>query len=847
MKKRIRTALSLMLALCLLLSVLPGSVLAVEAEETLTAAAAQSQTATQETAGETTVAEATEEVTVIREEESLRGEYEKHFLMSDGSYQAVVYSYPVHELVDGTWVEIDYSQQTESGITTLSDVSPDSAQTNIIDNYVWEGYGVQDNNAVRLYIGNKSGAKARAFIQFSTMPTIPEGATITSATMTVNIVSGTSTANEARAYMVTGGEWTSGTIQWSNMPEAETILEDNISHNEKTKYQFSCLTAVQHWYDGDTTGQNENYGIMLRYADETIADYNSFYSADCTDASSRPSLTISYDLANSTVDVDKGSTLALSVTGTTGTVTWASSDTSIATVDSSGVVTGVELGKTTITAYDGDLVYKTFTLYVTVMDGVYRLRNNVSYNLGTSGSIMENTEVFLTGSPSSELEEIRQRWKITYLGGGYYSIRPLYKLDMALHADGTQGSSVDIVSIGTSDTLSAVPVYTRWGISTSTDGDDFYISHVATSYLGLKAEDGAPVEGMGVTIANNTLERGPFEWSLELIEDPPSGVIVYDTETDSIVTWPSRHITVGSTITLADIGLAVNVYSGGSGQMVWSKESGTSCLSINQTTGAITGIACGTSLVTGVSDYGTAEIYITVTGSSSTDFTFINHYDSTFLDDPELIGYIGDAVSFVNECYQRQFGVTFSSLAAPYYRENNIVDSCPMGSNVSCHDGDTCGSSCNSSHHKNKYNVADALYSNDIPENHVVVFWTNHDLGTYCEDGGASGSIAGVYEHRPLIHMMVAMDGPYSEEDETLMCMSLTLAHEFTHTLGMDDLYDNPAHGDLNEYTCVMMGFDYITTAPLWDFYEAVNKGDKNLFCPTCEATLKQLLSDATS
>ena len=50
----------------------------------------------------------------------------------------------------------------------------------------WEGFrrGRGENSGcgaggLRLYIGNKSGYKARAFIRFATMPTIPAGATIT--------------------------------------------------------------------------------------------------------------------------------------------------------------------------------------------------------------------------------------------------------------------------------------------------------------------------------------------------------------------------------------------------------------------------------------------------------------------------------------------------------------------------------------------------------------------------------------------------------------------------------------------------------------------------------------------
>ena len=179
MNIRIKKVFSIVLAVCLLVSVCSATAAPVWAAETSESGAqsvaesqpagAESDSRAEPTIPATPVAA---EVTVVREEESLRGEFEKHFLMSDGSYQAVVYSYPVHELVDGVWVEIASTNQN-----ARSDVSPDSAQQNIIDNYVWEGYGVQDNNSVRLYIGNRSGNECRAFIRFATMPTIPVGST----------------------------------------------------------------------------------------------------------------------------------------------------------------------------------------------------------------------------------------------------------------------------------------------------------------------------------------------------------------------------------------------------------------------------------------------------------------------------------------------------------------------------------------------------------------------------------------------------------------------------------------------------------------------------------------------
>ena len=254
---------------------------------------------------------------------------------------------------------------------------------------------------------------------------------------------------------------------WAKIKTSHT--KHNISHNNKTNYEFSCLTAVQHWYTDSTTGQNENYGIMLQYADDTVADYNSFYSADCTDATMRPSMTISYQPPNSDIRVDKGASLTLSVDAATGVVTWTSSDTSIATVNSFGLLTGIQIGEATITAYVGDLEFKKFTVKVTIADGVYRIANTAGLNLATYGGISDNTPVKMRSYSDSGFEELCQLWKIAYLGNGYYSIRSMHKLDMVLHAGGTMGSSVDIVSIGTSDTLSNVASLGRWGISPAAD------------------------------------------------------------------------------------------------------------------------------------------------------------------------------------------------------------------------------------------------------------------------------------------------------------------------------------------------------------------------------------------
>ena len=63
------------------------------------------------------------EATIVREEISMRGEYEKHYLCSDGSYLAVSYPEPIHYLEDGVWKEINNTLRAsadEADYTTLT-------------------------------------------------------------------------------------------------------------------------------------------------------------------------------------------------------------------------------------------------------------------------------------------------------------------------------------------------------------------------------------------------------------------------------------------------------------------------------------------------------------------------------------------------------------------------------------------------------------------------------------------------------------------------------------------------------------------------------------------------------
>lgn len=92
---RQRRALALLLTLCLLLTCMPLPALSVNE----TAACA----------GE--AANASDEVYIVGEDVTKRGEFEKHFLCSDGTYRAVTYAEPVHhyDSAAGAWQDNDVS------------------------------------------------------------------------------------------------------------------------------------------------------------------------------------------------------------------------------------------------------------------------------------------------------------------------------------------------------------------------------------------------------------------------------------------------------------------------------------------------------------------------------------------------------------------------------------------------------------------------------------------------------------------------------------------------------------------------------------------------------------------
>ena len=259
-------------------------------------------------------------------------------------------------------------------ITIDPSVSPSNEYTNVKDTYVVYGESGKHNNDTTMYVGLRNNKINRAYIRFTTMPTIK--GLITEANMNITAVSGTNTFGNLRIYQV-NSSWDSGSITWVNQPTSVTLIADGIRTGNNIS--FDVLSAVKKWYSGSYTGSNANYGFSIRYSNEAYKDYNRFYTSES--ASGKPVLNIVYvpainvssvSISRSSAQMAIGEKITLSTTitplnATNKDIIWSSSNNNIATVSSNGVITAKKKGTVHITATTVDGGKKS-SCYVVVTD-----------------------------------------------------------------------------------------------------------------------------------------------------------------------------------------------------------------------------------------------------------------------------------------------------------------------------------------------------------------------------------------------------------------------------------------------------------------------------------------------
>ena len=295
-------------------------------------------------------------------------------------------------------------------------------------------------------------------------------------------------------------------------------------------------------------------------------------------------------------DVDSGASKTVSAnTNLGGSITWTSSDESIATVSVNGSnsarVFGVKSGVAIITAALDNGEAASFTLYVTITDGIYAVVNN-SLHLGVDGGMVENSEVKLWGYKSAGPAQLRQLWKIQHVERDYYSIRSAYRHGLALRES---GGDVLVAPLDTALAPKNTPLNFQWRIFRS--GSSYVFQYVGTSSLTLRPADGDTSPGADVTVTNvNPVDQ--FKWSLTW-KTVQNQILLINTQNGLPATNAVRNMTVGQSRTLADLNLTASFVSRHTNaqDITWTSSDDTA-VTVNGTTGTVTVILGGQVTIT---------------------------------------------------------------------------------------------------------------------------------------------------------------------------------------------------------------------------------------------------------
>ncbi len=500
------------------------------------------------------------------------------------------------------------------------EVNYDNDGSGAIQDVTINSNGGSSGTSGSLFVGlRESSGIARILMRFPglDLSDVASASNITTAYVEIRDVMCESTAMAVSCYTFTGNAWEESTANWSNVsPNSySTLLSSNtISYSNGTsqttahRYRFNVVAAVKGWKDG-TLSQSK--GIIFKpaasvesgstYIHKTFASYNR--------ASYKPSLTVTYNsnitLNYTSTSVQEGSTKTLTATTSPSglSVTWTSSNTAIATVSSAGVVTGKKAGKVTITATATDSTgarHSTYcTVYVYIKTGVYYIQNNYSklYLEAYNGQVNPQTNVQQNSKRSSTAlisYRLAQQWRIKHLGNGYYSIRPMHKLNMGLEVT---SNNADIFNIGTTDTLAGVPTIGKWTIEYATNG--YVFKHNGSNSYALQAPNTSAEVGGNISAVTYSSMLLCCHWSFEEITSIEEKVLIYNTATGSYSTSAKKAIPVGTSHTLLSLELTAAVVSGSTiSQSVDWESSDPSVATVNRSTGAVTALKPGETTIT---------------------------------------------------------------------------------------------------------------------------------------------------------------------------------------------------------------------------------------------------------
>ena len=236
----------------------------------------------------------------------------------------------------------------------------------------------------------------------------------------------------------------------------------------------------------------------------------------------------------------------------------------------------------------------------TVQNGVYRIiSKSANLSIGTSGHISNLTNVATKATATQYAGQFFQFWKITHLGNNLYSIRPMYKLDMALDVSGT---NVDVYKIGYTDSLNAVPSYAQWTIESTANGYVFKKGGLASQTM-MAASSGTSAD-INICVGTYSSSSALCHFTLTKIDPVPGSLMLFSTTSDYLYVSnfasdvPVVSTGLGGTKTMQQIGFIPSVCDAYfNSQVLYWISNNPSVATIDVTTGAITPVSMGETLI----------------------------------------------------------------------------------------------------------------------------------------------------------------------------------------------------------------------------------------------------------
>ena len=264
-------------------------------------------------------------------------------------------------------------------------------------------------------------------------------------------------------------------------------------------------------------------------------------------------------------------------------ISWASTNTAVAAIDSSGKVTAKKAGTTRIYVHiyyaDGGEAEYSVTVYVTLANKTYYI-NNVSNNFRIEyknvTDLSENAILEAFNGGTSEPTDRYKMFKFKHLGNSVYSIRSM--LDNRMGWTNVSGKLV-MTTIGTSD--SAIPENAKWKINSNSNGY-YFVSMASSSSMVVTSPD---TNRGNILLSQYSNSNSKQNWTIKPITASYHGVTLKN---------KTNKMLNGTTFQFSAVAYSTyNNFTGNDG-FTWSVTSGTGQATINSRTGVLTANSVGT-------------------------------------------------------------------------------------------------------------------------------------------------------------------------------------------------------------------------------------------------------------